>query len=258
MSYAVSKEASSPDFHSLKLLDDVARLIEPHSPGEWLSVFRDYVRNHSKRIAFDVDFVRRYAAKGDKLLEFGSVPLLFTGALQRLGYDIQGVDIAPERFQTAIDQLGISVSKCNIETEPLPFADASFDLAIFNELFEHLRINPIFTMREVLRVLRPGGILLLSTPNLRSLGGIRNFLLRNKSYSCCGDMYGEYEKLRTIGHMGHVREYTTLEVSEFLGKIGFKVTEVIYRGGYESQLAQLATGLIPQLRPFVTIVAMKR
>ncbi|MDB6011656.1 MAG: hypothetical protein JWL65_3906 [Gammaproteobacteria bacterium] len=106
------------------------------------------------------------------------------------------------------------------------FADESFDVVVFHELFEHLRINPVFTLTEVLWVIKPNGILTPSTPNLRSLDGIRNFLFRDRAFSCAPSIYLEYEKLQTIGHTGHVREYTWTEVVEFLQTIGFVVGHI--------------------------------
>jgi SAM-dependent methyltransferase len=175
-----------------------------------------------------------------------------------IGYSVHGVDIAPERFAKAIVSLNLMVSKVDIETERLPFSDGEFGAIIFNELFEHLRINPIFTMKEVYRVTKPSGTLLLSMPNLKSLDGMINFVFRDRAYSCASDIYNEYNKLSTLGHMGHVREYTIFEVCHFLEKIGFAIDEVIYRGYYQSKLKRTVIGLFPSLRPFVTIVASRR
>jgi predicted SAM-dependent methyltransferase len=52
------------------------------------------------------------------------------------------------------------------------------------EVFEHLRIDPIFRARELRRVLRPGGRLLLRTPNLQSLQEIYSFLVSGLACSC--------------------------------------------------------------------------
>lgn len=185
------------------------------------------------------------------------MPLLLTAALSASDYAVTGVDIAPERYRAAIGRMGITVIKCDIEKETLPFDDDAFDAVVFNELFEHLRINPVFTLSEVRRVMKPGGIMMLSSPNLRSLDGIRNFIFRNRAYSCAGNLYAEYRKLETLGHMGHVREYTTTEVIDFLTNVGFEVTKVIYRGRFNSIAKRLLAASIPSLRPFVSYVSTK-
>ena len=174
-----------------------------------------------------------------------------------MGYDVRAVDIAPERFEQSIARLKLDVKKCDLETESVPFADGTFDAVVFNELFEHLRIDPIATLREVHRVLKPEGVLLLSTPNLRSLRGIRNLVFRNQGHAVSAGVYRQYEKLETLGHMGHVREYTTREVSDFLSRIGFRIDKVIYRGGHGRGLVGVAERLAPSLRPFFALIATK-
>ena len=57
--------------------------------------------------------------------------------------------------------------------------------------------------------------------------------------------------------MGHVREYTTAEIMEFLKDIGFVVTGVIYRGRYSTGIAHILTQIIPSLNPFVSYIAAK-
>ena len=118
-------------------------------------------------------------------------------------------------------------------------------------------INLIFTMREVLRILKPGGQLLLSTPNMRSLRGIRNFLFKRRVQSGWWDIYEQYEKLETLGHMGHVREYTATEVTGFLRRVGFEPEEIIYRGSLQSKLDNLIIRLKPNLRPYFSCIARK-
>lgn len=219
------------------------------------SWYDTYRRRHSERIAHDLALVRQAAPDGARVLDCGAVPLLLTAALARAGYRVEGVDVAPDRFGRAIAEEGLRVAACDLERERLPFDDESFDLVVFNELFEHLRLDPIFTVGEVHRVLRPGGRLLLSTPNLRSLRGVRNLLQHGRAHAVSGGIYEQYEKLRSLGHMGHVREYTTVEVAEFLEHMGLVVIEVVYRGGHGRGPVGVVERLLPSWRPFQTLVA---
>lgn len=217
----------------------------------------EFAANHAGRIARDVDMLRTYTLQGASVLDVGAMPLLFTLAAQSAGYRVTGLDLDPDRLGSLPADAGLDIRRCDIEREPIPADDASFDAVVFNELFEHLRIDPIFTLSEVRRVLRPGGLLYLSTPNLRSLVGIANFLLLGRAYSCCARPYLEYTKLRTIGHMGHVREYTPREVREFLSAVGFRVQKTIYRGTSGFALADAVGRVIPPLRSFISVLATR-
>ena len=246
----------NPSAAALRVIEACARKLVPKEAA-LLTWHEDYLDNHKVRLAHDLDIIDREIPRSKHILEFGSIPLVLTAALKQYGYHVVGCDIAPERYASTIRSTGLSVTKCNIETEMLPFADNSFDAAVFNELFEHLRINPIFTLSEVLRIMKPNGILTLSTPNLKSLDGIRNFLLKDRAYSCSANIHAEYSKLATIGHMGHVREYTPSEVVEFLQTMGFEVTAIIYRGDYARPWKRALLKLIPRLSPFVSYMARK-
>lgn len=253
----IAFESDKPSSESLQCIHKAASMLAPDAEHlcDWHT---NYARNHGTRLAFDLDVLKDRVQTGSNVLELGSIPLVFTLAAAFSGYVITGCDINPARYAGAILKNKLTVAKCNIETDPLPFKNDSFDAIVFNELFEHLRINPIFTLRETLRVLRPGGVLMLSSPNLRSVNGLINFLLWNRAHSCFADPYSEYQKLETLGHMGHVREYTTTEVTEFLEKIGFAITRLVYRGTYPTAGRRLLARVAPKLRPFVSYIATKR
>jgi SAM-dependent methyltransferase len=57
------------------------------------------------------------------------------------------------------------------DSAALPFADASFDLALCVDAFEHFP-NPDRAAREIRRVLRPGGVFFLSAPNYGNVAGV--------------------------------------------------------------------------------------
>ena len=249
-------EAWSVPKSNLTLLAEIADRVAPEDPvlARW---FDQYFRQHQVRLAGDLEIVSQHLEPRARILEYGAIPLLLTGALSARDYNVRAVDIQPERFAAAIGNLGLDVRRCDVETESVPFEEETFDAVLFNEIFEHLRINPVFTMGEVLRVLRSGGLLLLSTPNLRSFRGIRNLVVRNQGHAVSAGVWEQYEKLETLGHMGHVREYTTREVTEFLVRLGLRVEKVIYRGGHGRGIVGVAERLAPSLRPFFTLVARK-
>lgn len=92
--------------------------------------------------------------------------------LQKMGFDVLAGDMDVERFQY---KEKIKFQKCNV-TEKLPFADNSFDFIVFAEVVEHL-MNPYDVIKELNRILKPGGKLVLSTPNILNLKSRVRFLM---------------------------------------------------------------------------------
>jgi SAM-dependent methyltransferase len=76
--------------------------------------------------------------------------------------DYTGVDASPEAVREATAK-GRNVTLADVD-QPLPFEDAAFDGAILKDLLEHLH-DPVAVVREVTRVLRPGGLVFASSPD---------------------------------------------------------------------------------------------
>ena len=127
----------------------------------------------------------------------------------------------------------------------LPFADASFDIVICTEVIEHVtETRQLIT--EINRVLKKGGKLIVSTPNLVSLGnrigmvfgkGL-NFntfgFLRNGFYPLTpwreGEITGKQCSFMSIRYPEqplHVRFFTFESLMKFLNKCGFKVEKEV-------------------------------
>lgn len=79
-----------------------------------------------------------------------------------LGYDVTAVDVSEANVQS-VQAMGFAAQVADLN-RPLPFEDNSFDFATLVEVIEHV-VNAELLLSEIARVLRPGGKLLVSTPN---------------------------------------------------------------------------------------------
>jgi SAM-dependent methyltransferase len=83
---------------------------------------------------------------------------------------VTGVDLSPEVIAAARTRVSGRIELQQADLNSLPFPDASFDLAVCFEVIEHVaKPHPILT--ELARVLAPGGVLAISTPNRDSSMG---------------------------------------------------------------------------------------
>lgn len=183
-----------------------------------------YFIDHKKRFQADLELVLEQNPRGP-ILEIGSAPGHMTALLALHNLDITGIDLAPDRVAPIVEEFKLNIQACDIELTPLPFPDNSFEYIVFSEVFEHLRIDLPFTLSQLNRVLIPGGKLLLTTPNVYSLPSIARFLTGRS----IADPLVEFGKLRGLGHMGHVREYSSKEVSRCLEASGFVLNSTHYR-----------------------------
>jgi 2-polyprenyl-3-methyl-5-hydroxy-6-metoxy-1,4-benzoquinol methylase len=90
-------------------------------------------------------------------------PAALSLALKNEGFSVTGADLD----ETAASVLGEAFAPVNLNAK-LPWADDSFDLAISTEGVEHLE-NHFALFREFCRVLRPNGVLIMTTPNITAL-----------------------------------------------------------------------------------------
>lgn len=100
---------------------------------------------------------------GSRILEVGCGGGALLSFLEGKGHEAVGVDILEEAVRLA--QMAAPSSRVlRARAEQLPFADASFDRVVSHHLVEHLE-DLGAALREWRRVLRPGGVLALCTPN---------------------------------------------------------------------------------------------
>jgi SAM-dependent methyltransferase len=107
------------------------------------------------------------ARRGGEMLDIGTHTGEFaTRVADRLGATrVAGIELIEEHAEAARAR-GLEVVCTNVD-DGLPFADGEFDTVHANQVIEHVRQSDAF-LREIRRVLRPGGLALISTNNLSS------------------------------------------------------------------------------------------
>ena len=106
--------------------------------------------------------------RGGRILDIGcadgSLSLVFKEVLR--AKEVYGLDISTEYLQEARKK-GMKTFKVDVNRDRFPLEADSFDVIIASEILEHC-ILPENLLREAYRVLKTGGYLILSTPNLAS------------------------------------------------------------------------------------------
>lgn len=125
------------------------------------------------------------------------------------------------------EDLSLTFSHFNIEEGAFPFSAEQFDIVLFCEVIEHLQSDPVKVLREMKRILKPGGHLIITTPNVSRLENVARILAGENIYDPYS-AYGPYGR--------HNREYTRHELAQLLDYCGFAV-EVCFSADVHENVA---------------------
>jgi SAM-dependent methyltransferase len=145
--------------------------------------------------------------------------------LKQLGFEVFGCDLYPQIF----DAEGIEIKAGNLD-DKLPYDDRSFDYVVCIEGLEHIE-NPANAVREFSRLLKPGGTLVVSVPNIMNIEERLKWLfagytshfkpLSPEARSAIAREYGGMEEVAL-----HVNPIGYSEVRYLLEKNGFELESV--------------------------------
>jgi glycosyltransferase involved in cell wall biosynthesis len=184
-----------------------------------------YISVHLRRFSEMLAVVGR-GDKGLRLLELGA-NMYFSMLLRRFTeYNITHTDLwEGEREKTVIvrspetgEHVALRLYNFDVEKDRFPFDDETFDLAIAAEIIEHLPNDPMFMMHELNRVLKTGGRLLVTTPNITSLRSFHAVLHSYPPYI--------YNKFSPRGGGRHCKEYAPREIALMFKRSGFAIDEL--------------------------------
>lgn len=206
---------------------------------------------------------------GARVLETGVTPGQCTRMLVAAGYRVSGVDLDPDSRRALWDELGVPVARANIEHEPLPYPDNSFEWVVFSEVIEHLVYSPLPVLREFRRVLAPGGRLLITTPNELYVKSRLRAIVRMLLWKSLDTTAEFRHTMRLEGearYTTHSRTYTLGELCWLMGEAGFHVVNRRYVAAWEQvgleagRLRSNPAGVLAKaaLTGFTTLVAPTR
>jgi glycosyltransferase involved in cell wall biosynthesis/SAM-dependent methyltransferase len=168
--------------------------------------------------------------ESDRILEMG-IYFQITPALKlRLRYgEVRGCYYGPAGGidPHTVTRADGETFRCDVdlfdaEKDRFPYEDGYFSTVLCCELLEHLTADPMHMMAETNRILRPGGHLVLTTPNLGSLRAISGIL-----YGYHPGLFPAYMRPHREGEAPdprHSREYMPREITLLLNDSGFEVT----------------------------------
>ena len=212
-----------------------------------------YSKDHGIRFAQTLLLVKNlFLNKTPRVLlagEKGHVPILVHELLKVKDFKATSLDEPGHHVVRAASEnysFSFHIRRVNLEVDAWPYDDDLFDVVFLLEVLEHFTVNPMHALLEGRRVLAPGGFLILSTPNVVSLGGLLRGIQGHTPYTF--SLFHSGLRGEALG-LTHAREYALSEVSRMFNCTGFRVhlattIEPYYRG---TRLEHPFCDLDPQL-----------
>jgi 2-polyprenyl-3-methyl-5-hydroxy-6-metoxy-1,4-benzoquinol methylase len=180
-----------------------------------------------------VHLIQEYAS-GANLLDIGCAQGFFLFSACQAGYSTKGIEISQDAAEYARREFGLDIEAKPFEE--LRLAENHFDVVTLWQVLEHVPY-PLVILKEVHRILKPGGLLAVSTPDI---GGIPAKIL--------GKRWWDIKRL-------HVNQFTTKTLTDILQNAGFKNTSSVSYRGYLS-LSILLTMLLKYLDAYERLKAL--
>jgi SAM-dependent methyltransferase len=214
---------------------DISREIHAFGRGRLPDWEAGYLEYH--RLRYQDTLRLLPAGEGRRLLDVGSFPGHLSALAQARGWEVTGLNNAIEGggawadFLERCGERQITIRGCEVEREPFPLPTASIDTVLFCELFEHLHLNPFHTLKEIFRVLRPGGLLILTTPNVRRIETLSRLWHGWGAQPPVSRAF--HELFPSLLYHRHNREYTADELAYYLALQGkdlydFRLDRIYY------------------------------
>lgn len=190
---------------------------------------KGFMRNRNKKnyLLEKIVEIFRTAEKG-KVLDLGCGDGDYAKRLKDLGFEVIAGDIDIARFRYKNE---IEFKHCDI-TKEMPFTDKTFDYVLLMEVVEHLR-NPYIVLSEINRIIKDGGYLIASTPNILNLKSRFRFLFEGAYEYFREPPIDQVSNPKEVIFNLHLVPYRYHELEYLLAAVGFNALKVftsVYEG----------------------------
>lgn len=167
-----------------------------------------------ERVVLELDRLIKKDKTKNKLLNLGGGAGQTSAIFRELGFDVYNLDIEVKKETKRNVRFDLNKSS------ELPYPKESFNVVTCQETIEHIE-DPWDLFRKVREVLKPGGYLILTTPNIQSLYSRRKFL-----------QTGYFHWFAPQNFSYHVNALPAWEVEMIAEKTGFEEIKVLGNGDY--------------------------
>jgi 2-polyprenyl-3-methyl-5-hydroxy-6-metoxy-1,4-benzoquinol methylase len=148
-----------------------------------------------------------------RVIDLGAGEGAFTLRLKEAGYECRAAELVPGRFQVA----GVPCQALDLNADFAAAAGRTFDIVVAQEIIEHLE-NPRHFLRECRKLVAPGGLILLTTPNIEDVYSRVRFMLSGRfSFFSEADYHSS----------GHLVPLASWQLRQIFAEVG--LTETAHR-----------------------------
>jgi 2-polyprenyl-3-methyl-5-hydroxy-6-metoxy-1,4-benzoquinol methylase len=155
-----------------------------------------------------------------KLLDVGCGAGALASRLKKSGMDVWVVELSADFVRYP----GLHITERNLDAiESLPYPNDYFDYIVMCEVIEHIR-HPFFLIGELSRILKPGGKIYITTPNIHHIKSKVKFLFHN-------DFYGFNEEQQT-SPLSHLLSFSRRQLKLILNENGISPIDIKYSNSF--------------------------
>lgn len=224
--YPLAEQGCERSVRTLEGVD--LSFLSTHSPGLRGNDWNNYLRCSMARMARSLRVLRERCPAPAKVLDFGSYLGNFSFMLRDAGYDVHALD-SYRKYGDCLSRVVAELNNQNVSVldfddqgrDCAGLASNSYDAVFCMGVIEHIPHTPRLLLETLHRILKPGGWLIMDTPNLGYLYK-RQQLLRGESVYCPLELQYETE----LPFEGHHREFTIKEVRWMIDRLAHENVHV--------------------------------